>query len=197
MGPWGAMGPGGMGPWGAMGPGGMGPWGQSGPWNNPNLTAAEREKMMKQNPWGPFGQPTGPYNAPWMNPSLTPEEREKLLKSTPFESLGPWTDKYRSEKKNSNEKNFWKHGSQDTEEQSPLPKEPENVTLEEITKSQIEPVMEMNNELLQLAMIQQSNQGYIDPDTKYDLAKTIRSTVEDLRVLEDKRKNLSMRPDFS
>jgi len=204
-GPWGQqMG----GPWGQQmgGPWGQqmgGPWGMN-PWMNPNMTAAEREKLTKSGPWGgmaSWGNPNTPLNAPWLNPSLSPEEKEALLKSAPFEALGPWTqgakaprkDSQQSEK--SNEKGHWKIG--ETDDTSPDKISQTRSNFQEVTRSQIEPVLEMNNDIIQVARMQQSTSGYIETDTKYELCRSVKTTMEDLKVLEEKRKNLSMRPDFS
>jgi len=50
---------------------------------------------------------------------------------------------------------------------------------------------------VELAIKQQGSQGFIDLEVKKNLLFNLRGTIGDFKVLEEKRKNLAMRPDFS
>jgi len=208
-GPWGGMGHmGHMGPWGGMGH--MGPNAHLGPWGNPNMTKEEREKLWKTGGWG------GHMGAPWMNPNLPKEERDAMLKSTHMGPMaGPWASGIKKEQKDywnlgkSNEKDHWNMGTEGNESKiqesqvvtegqelaclnpemqaSVVPVEPEEVEVNVNTES--DPVDE--------ARMQQGMQGYIDVEIKRKLVFNLRGTIGDHRVLEEKRKNLAMRPDFA
>jgi len=208
-GPWGGMGHmGHMGHWGGMGH--MGPNAHLGPWGNPNMTKEEREKLWKTGGWG------GHMGAPWMNPNLPKEERDAMLKSTHMGPMaGPWASGIKKEQKDywnlgkSNEKDHWNMGTEGNESKiqesqvvtegqelaclnpemqaSVVPVEPEEVEVNVNTES--DPVDE--------ARMQQGMQGYIDVEIKRKLVFNLRGTIGDHRVLEEKRKNLAMRPDFA
>jgi len=209
-GPWGGMGHmGAMGPWGGMG-GHMGPHAHLGPYGNPNMTKEEREKLWKTGGWG------GHMGAPWMNPNLPKEERDAMLKSTHMGPMaGPWASGIKKEQKDywnlgkSNEKDHWNMGTEGNESKvqesqvvtegqelaclnpemqaSVVPVEPEDVEVNMNTEA--DPVDE--------ARMQQGMQGYIDVEIKRKLVFNLRGTIGDHRVLEEKRKNLAMRPDFA
>merc|ERR1711935_843365 len=70
---------------------------------------------------------------------------------------------------------------------SVVPNEPEDVQVN--THTEADPVDD--------ARMQQGMQGYIDVETKRKLVFNLRGTIGDHRVLEEKRKNLAMRPDFA
>merc|ERR1712151_183012 len=152
-----------------------------------------------------------------MNPNLSKEERDAMLKSTHMGPMaGPWASGIKKDQKDfwnlgrANEKEFWNIGPQGGDSQvqeSQVQNQAEgqelenlNTPLQESAPQEPEDVeVDMNQEAdpVEDARMQQGMQGFIDVETKRKLVFNLRGTIGDHRVLEEKRKNLAMRPDFA
>jgi len=222
--PWGAMG-GHPGMWGGMGghPGMMG----GAPWMNPNLSKEEREKLQKDHPWGAMGGHPGmwggmggppgamgnpgswgPYAGPHMS-GLSQEKQKDFwnhgrTNEKAFWDLGPKPE----ESHVLNESSHPLHESTELES-TPLQHGEIRITNLKIETHQLQESPEAEfvstnfeaqptvEDPVEDARAQQGSMGFINNDTKKQLVLSLRGTVGDHRVLEEKRKNLAMRPDFS